>query len=152
MTNLSIEKKQKTYITIATIAALIGLGDSVYLTFSHYGSTPLVCNLIDGCSTVLASPWATIFGIPVSFFGILYYSALVVLMVLFFRRRDVITHGLLLAISSVGMVMSFWFVYLQIWEIEAFCEFCILSFFSTLCVWLSVLFITSNNDSKVPND
>ncbi|MEX2515047.1 MAG: vitamin K epoxide reductase family protein [Candidatus Paceibacterota bacterium] len=134
-------QKQYIFIGVAFLAILIGFGDSVYLTISHYSSVPVVCNIIDGCSTVLASSWATIFGIPVSVLGVLYYATLLTLLTVFFFRRDRISHSGLLAVATIGMMMSFWFLYLQIWEIEAFCQFCLLSFISTLCVWIAALFI-----------
>jgi len=145
-------KKQSIFIGVAFAAALIGLGDAVYLTMGHYSATPVVCSLIDGCSTVLTSSWAVIFGVPVSAFGVFYYGVLSAFLTAFFYRRDGISYGVLLGVSTIGMIVSFWFLYLQIWEIEAICEFCLLSLISTLCVWIAALFMKPQLQSDVHKD
>lgn len=151
MLKFTDKQRQNFYTGAAITAAFIGLGDSVYLTISHYDASPVVCNLIDGCNTVLLSPWATIFGFPVSALGILYYATLLILLGLYLLRRKVLFHSGLLAVSTVGMMLSFWFLYLQIWEIEALCEYCILSLVSTLCVWTAALVIKPHSSKAVKN-
>ena len=57
----------------ASLVALIGLADSVYLTVHHYTNEPVPCSLIEGCESVLTSPYAEIGGIPLAAFGALAY-------------------------------------------------------------------------------
>lgn len=152
MLKLIRAKKQSVLMGIAFTAVLIGLADAVYLTISHYSAASVVCSLIDGCSTVLASSWAVILGIPVSALGVFYYGFLSIFLVIFYFYRNTFSHGVLLGVSSIGMFVSLWFLYLQIWEIEAICEFCILSLLSTFCIWIAAMYLKPQAVPDLPKD
>ena len=74
------------YIAIAL--AMIGLYIAAYFTLVYYGllapSTklmPSVCRLKDRtCQAVLTTKYARLFGVPNSLLGVLYYSAVIVLL------------------------------------------------------------------------
>lgn len=139
MTNNIRTKKTTILFLVAIVAATIGFGDSIYLTFSHYGESALECNLLDGCNVVLGSSWATVFGVPLALFGVIYYGTLLALLFIFYITRKEILMKLLLAVSTVGLVMSLWFLYVQLGIIGSLCEYCLLSLVSTLCVWIAVI-------------
>ncbi|MDE2038251.1 MAG: vitamin K epoxide reductase family protein [Patescibacteria group bacterium] len=52
--------------------ALIGLLDASYLTIEHYRDVIPPC-AVGSCETVLTSAYSTVFGVPVSLLGALYY-------------------------------------------------------------------------------
>jgi uncharacterized membrane protein len=64
---------------IGAIAAL-GMLNTGYITFSKLTKTVAICPT-DGCERVLESPYATVFGLPLSLFGLLAYIAMAVLAV-----------------------------------------------------------------------
>jgi uncharacterized membrane protein len=61
------------------VAAVAGLGDSLYLTFVHYSSTPLACvqAAIVNCDLVTRSSYSVIPGtsVPVSMAGLIWFAA-----------------------------------------------------------------------------
>lgn len=55
--------------------ALLGIVNTAYLTINRLAKTTAVCPT-SGCERVLESPYATIFGLPLSLFGLLAYLAM----------------------------------------------------------------------------
>lgn len=124
----------------ASIVALIGLADSVYLTASHYTKEPVPCSLIDGCDKVLTSEFAEAAGIPIAAFGAVAYFigfSLAILAAYHYPRTWQL-FGLLAAAMAAA---SLWLVYVQIFVIGAICQFCMLSALSSLTLF--VIFIIS---------
>ena len=110
----------------AALVALVGLADSIYLTVHHYTAAPVPCSIIEGCETVLASPYSEIAGVPLAAFGGLAYFAAfsLALLAAFGDGRMWLFFGILVVL--MGLFTS-WLIYLQAAVIGAFCQFCLLS-------------------------
>lgn len=120
------EKKFLKLPILAAIVALIGLGDALYLTVSHYTAKPVPCSLVEGCEMVLNSPYAIIWGIPLALFGALSYLSAFVLSLLSVRGNRLT--WMLFTLQVIFMAaFSVWLLYLQAFVIGAFCQFCLLS-------------------------
>ena len=52
---------------------LIGIADAVYVAHGNITGAPLWCPILDGCNTVINSPYSRVFGVPMSYFGFIYY-------------------------------------------------------------------------------
>jgi uncharacterized membrane protein len=52
---------------------LIGIADAILVAHANYTGQELWCPVIDGCNTVLNSPYSRVFGVPMSYFGFVYY-------------------------------------------------------------------------------
>jgi uncharacterized membrane protein len=52
---------------------LIGIADATYVAHGNYTGAPLWCPILDGCNTVINSPYSRVFGVPMSYFGFIYY-------------------------------------------------------------------------------
>ncbi len=123
-----------------TIAALLGLADSVYLTVHHFTAEPVPCSLITGCESVLTSPYAEIAGIPLAGFGAAAYFAAFSLAVLAAYGNRVA--WMLFGLQAVGMaIFTLWLLYLQAFVLKAFCQFCLISAATTFA--LVIIFIIS---------
>lgn len=124
----------------AAFFALVGLGDSIYLTVSHFAAAPVPCSLISGCETVLTSRYAEVAGVPLAALGAAAYFVAFSLAVLaaFGNRLMWTLFGI-----QVGLMAAFtlWLLYLQAFVIGAFCQFCLLSAATTFVLF--VLFIFS---------
>ncbi len=122
------------------IAAIAGLGalNTGYLSFVKLTGGAAACvNKTAGCSDVLSSPWATVFGVPLAIFGFLAYASMA-----FFalaplaikpdnkeqhRKLENLT-WLLLLVGSIAMtVFSAYLMYLLAFQIKAVCYYCIAS-------------------------
>lgn len=110
----------------AMLISLIGLGDSIYLTIQHLTGQSVRCSITTGCSAVLSSPYATVVGVPTAAFGALAYFAAFSLATLaaFGYERARTALALLVALM---LLTTLWLLYVQVFELRAFCEYCLLS-------------------------
>lgn len=124
----------------ASLVALVGLADSVYLTASHYTAEPVPCSLIEGCEKVLTSEFAEVAGFPIAAFGAAAYFIAFSLAILaaYHYPRTWQLFGLL---SAAMAAASLWLIYLQIFVIGAICQFCMISAASSITLF--VLFAAS---------
>lgn len=103
------------------------------------------------CSSVLSSPYATVFGLPLSLFGFLAYSAIVLfslgpLLINPDRNKSLRKNlenqtWLLLLVGSTAMtVFSGYLMYILSFQLQTFCPYCIGSaFFSLSLLSLTLL-------------
>lgn len=123
---------------VASLLALLGLADSVYLTVHHYTAEPVPCSLVEGCETVLTSSYAEIAGIPLAAFGALaYFIAFSLAILTVFGNRSM---WLLFGIQSFIMAAaSVYLIYLQGFVIGAFCQFCLISAATSISLFIVYL-------------
>jgi uncharacterized membrane protein len=115
----------------AMLISLIGLADSVYLTVQHLTGQSVRCTVSSGCSAVLSSPYATFAGVPTAAFGALAYFAafsFATLATFGYGRARI---GLALLIAPM-LITTLWLLYVQVFVLRAYCEFCLLSAAATL--------------------
>jgi uncharacterized membrane protein len=107
-----------------TFLAVIGLGIATYLLTSRIIGEAPACGPIRGCETVAASEYATMFGVPVALFGVVFSAILVAVCVMWWRRADrralYASYGLGLA----GIIAVTYLSYLEVFVIEAICVWC----------------------------
>lgn len=125
-----MQKKKFSLRELILILAILGIAISLYLTYAKLTSTPIICTM--SCDSVQKSPYSEIFGIPVAVFGVLYYF------VLFFLVQKNIRNytGLWLV---WGILFSSYLTYLELFVIEAICEWCVSSFLNIIVI--SALFV-----------
>lgn len=130
-TNGSLAK----FAYLAAVVALIGLGDSIYLTVKHFLDEKVPCSLITGCEQVLTSSYAEIFGIPTAAFGAFAYFLVFSLAILaaFGNRLMWFLFGWA---TVLMLIFTVWLLYLQAFVINAFCQFCLLSAATTLTLFI----------------
>lgn len=132
---------------LASIVALIGLGDAIYLTTHHLKGEQVPCGLTGGCEMVLSSSYATVGGIPLSIFGaVAYFVAFSLALLAAYGNR--LTWKLYGIQVTLMMIFSVWLTYLQAFVIsnsqvpfvERFCQFCLLSALTTFTLFIIYLF------------
>lgn len=119
----------------AGVVALVGLADSVYLSVKHFTAEPVPCSLVEGCEKVLTSPYAEVAGVPIAAAGAAGYFvafALAVLAAYGDERMWKIFGGL----ATLMAGFSLWLIYLQVFVIGAFCQFCLISAATSLTLFL----------------
>jgi uncharacterized membrane protein len=131
---------------LIALLALLGLLDAAYLTLEHYRpQVALVCPLGGGCETVQASRWSTLppgNGVPVAALGICGYGLLVVVALAGLHRERIgplPLAPLLLALASLGVIVSAFLVGLQAFVIGAYCTWCLASAALEALCWLAAL-------------
>jgi uncharacterized membrane protein len=109
------------------ILSFLGFVDSTYLTIVHYKNIIPPCTITQGCETVLTSKFATIYGVPLAFFGCIYFFASMVMDVLIFLHgKNAWTRKIFMLFNSSGLASAFVFLYLQFVTIKAACQYCLL--------------------------
>jgi uncharacterized membrane protein len=124
---------------------VVGLLISAYLTWVHYaGVVPVCVGGSGGCETVQASSYATILGVPVAELGLVGYSGLLLSALL--RGEAGAYLGLLVAL--VGTLFSAYLTYLEVFVIQAICEWCVASatvmIAAMVCAALTVRLLTQS--------
>jgi uncharacterized membrane protein len=118
--------------------ALIGMADAFYVAHASYTGQVLREFVIEGANTVLNSPYGRIVGVPLSYFGFIYYLhmfGLAGLLALDPSSRGLRLGALLYA--ALGVAASIYFVYLQLTYIHAVCIYCLLSAITTLLLFIA---------------
>jgi len=125
------------YWVIAFFAvALIGFGDSVYLTATHYMGIMPECSVIQGCDIVAMSDYSTIGPLPVSLFGVLFYAFMMAISVGWFDTRKPVFFQYLPFITVPAFLFSMWLIYVMYFLIGALCIYCLLSAATTTILML----------------
>lgn len=119
------------------LIALIGFADAAYLTLKHYTNAIPPCSLVQGCETVLTSPYATIAGnIPIALVGTAYYLILFVLSVAYLDTKKTALIKSAAYLTWAGLLASAGLVTLQFLVIEAICLYCIASAVSSTILFI----------------
>ena len=131
----------KKFPALMLVLAFAGLSVAFYDSYAIYNGQPLWCPPpVNGCNEVASSAYARIFGLPVGYFGIVYYLYMLCLATLLVF--DPLSRGLRLgaiAYTALGMCFSIYFLNLQIRFIHAFCIYCLISAAITLLLFAAAL-------------
>jgi uncharacterized membrane protein len=126
----------KTLYWATMISAIAGMAISIYMFIFKVFSIDAMCLGNSGCSSVNASPYSEIYGIPIAVVGFIGYLAIIVTLILENRLPFFEENGPMLefGMGLVGVVYSAYLTYLEFYVIHAVCPFCIASAVAiTLC-------------------
>jgi uncharacterized membrane protein len=118
------------------VLALIGFADATYLTVEHYQNKIPPCS-IGGCETVLTSEYATVFGVPVSLMGAIFYFFILVMLLLYWDTKKDIFLKIPILVSILGAVISLILIALMVFVIKAICVYCMVS--DTITILLAIV-------------
>jgi uncharacterized membrane protein len=132
--------KERTLRILMYAAALIGLVDSIYLTYVKLTHQQAFCGGYGGCETVATSSYASISGIPIAILGGLAYLAIIFLIYsqkwggIFEQYAPMVIFGMTLA----GFLYSLFLTWVEVAVLRAICPYCVVS-----AVVMTILFILS---------
>ena len=130
----------KWFYRISIILAVIGLLVSIYMTIYKITSNNAMCLGSGDCSTVNASRYAEVYGIPVATIGIAGYFA--ILMTHWYEQRDKFFEKngpmLIFGLALTGFLFTLYLIYVEFALLHALCPFCL-----TSQVSMTVIFIIS---------
>lgn len=127
---------------VIAILSLLGLFVALYMWAYAAGLTgPVICG-VGNCEAVQNSEFSRIAGIPVAFFGVLGYLALLVAAFLGiqpgWQRVRLIPQTLFVG-SLIGLFFSGYLTYLEAFVIHAWCQWCVSSAILMALVFLAAL-------------
>lgn len=118
---------------IIAFVAVLGIGVATYITIADSGGGSPTCLAGgSGCETVAHSSYSHIAGINVAVFGIVGY---ILLLASAFSASDPARFGGF-AVALGGFGFSVYLTYLEIFKIEAICQWCVAS-----AVLMTILFL-----------
>ena len=130
--------KRLTQITIAL--AIVGLLVSIYMTIYKVTANDSMCLGSGDCSTVNASRYSEVNGIPVGLIGVVGYLSILAIHWLERKNEFFKTNGSMIffGVSLLGFFFTLWLVYVEIALLKAYCPFCV-----TSQVTMTIIFILS---------
>ena len=121
--------------TIATFVAAFGIGVATYIAIADSGGGSPVCLAGgSGCETVANSTYSHLAGVNIAVFGIAGYALLLGASLL----RGDLARMAGFGVSLVGFGYSIYLTQLEIFKIEAICQWCVAS-----ALLMTVLFCLS---------
>ena len=109
--------------------AILGLGVSAYLTYTHYTESALAgCTETSGainCGKVTTSPQSVVFGIPVAVLGLAFYVFLAAIMSPYAwrsGRREIAVTRLVSLVVGIGFVL--YLLYAELFQVGSICLYC----------------------------
>jgi uncharacterized membrane protein len=107
---------------IATFVAVLGIGVATYITIADSGGGAPTCLAGGGgCETVAGSSYSHVLGVNVAVFGIVGYVLLLAAALL----RGDLARMAGFAIALGGFGFSVYLTYLELFKIEAICQWCV---------------------------
>lgn len=127
-------------LTLLFVIAVLGFIDAGYLAVEHYTNSIPPCT-IGGCETVLTSDYSVVAGVPVALGGTLYYLAILILLMIYLdSKSEKILRGTLI-FTTVGFLVSIYFLIIQAWVINAYCIYCIGSAITSTALFATAIYI-----------
>ncbi|MEK7208684.1 MAG: vitamin K epoxide reductase family protein [Patescibacteria group bacterium] len=140
-------KSLKVAAIIFLVVSAIGFLDATYLTVEHYRGNIPPCT-VAGCEIVLTSGQSKIAGVPVSLFGSLYYLTLLILAIAYLDRKNNSLIRLASYGTIIGFIMSAYFVYLQLFVLNAICQYCMISAGTSTVLFITGMFVLSRRQQE----
>lgn len=114
---------------VIIISTLIGLVDSVYLTWIKLAQQQAACSGFGNCDLVNSSRYAELAGVPIALLGVISYLCIGIFILLenrtpFFKKNG---NLMIFGISLIGFLYSIYLTYIEIAILKAICPFCVLS-------------------------
>lgn len=124
----NIEKKFPKWIAPGMLAVgFVGFLDSLFLTINHYSGSELNCNIASGCELVTSSVYSMIGPVPVALLGVAYYLFVIFMIILYLDTRNKKVLRYVGWFTVTGFVMSLYFLFIQAFVLNAFCQYCLVS-------------------------
>lgn len=131
--------REGTVLRLILILSLLGIALSGYLTYVHFNRSEGWCPTGGGCYDVWDSEYSVVFGIPVALIGLLGYIALFGMsyLRLYYPDMGIVENfpTYMLVISVVGGAFSIYLTLIEIFVIQAVCDYC----FSAFVVMMAIL-------------
>jgi len=115
--------KEFLYCASLLLSIVVGLNASVISAFPYLGGYSVPCSLGD-CSLVSFHHAAFFGGIPIAYFGVVYFFALLILCLLWLGAQRGIFRTLSILVSGAGSVGSIVLIFILVKEVGTGCDRC----------------------------
>jgi uncharacterized membrane protein len=122
------------------LLALVGLFVALYLWLHALGfGGAIKCGASGGCETVQTSQWAVFLGLPVAFYGVVGYLAVLIVALASLRPAALSQRNwnvMLVGLTTVGLLFTAYLTYLELFVIHAICRWCVGSAVIMTLIWI----------------
>jgi uncharacterized membrane protein len=125
---------------ISVASSVVGLLDSLYLSWSKLAHTAVFCGGSGQCETVQSSSYAEFAGIPIAILGVIAYLVILGIHYLETRGNFWSENGpvLLFGLGLIGFLYSAFLTYIELAVLHAICPYCVIS-----AVAITIIFLVS---------
>lgn len=134
-------------VVTVLLVALIGFADAAYLTVEHYKNVIPPCS-IGGCEVVLTSAYSTVFGLPVSLVGAVFYLLIAASAFAYLEGKHEKVFRLGLALTVLGFLTSVFFFIIQAFVLHAFCYYCLGSAGTSTLLFILAWYVFATYSSR----
>lgn len=125
------------FYAFIAVAALAGFGVSANICDTKHNKRSLVCPTGSDCDAVIRSRYAKFLGIPLEFWGMAYFFAIVLVYLLLIFAPQLFTPNMLLLVmffSLAAGLFSLYLLFVQAFLLRQWCIWCILTAMCSLTI------------------
>jgi uncharacterized membrane protein len=116
-------------LALLLLLTFLGIADAWYLAQAALQGAPLICDIagaksLSGCNQVAQSSYSQFLGLPLALYGVVFYSALFVIASVLLATPLRVLYRVAIGLGAIGFLLSFYFLFLQIFIIKALCIYC----------------------------
>ena len=123
---------------------VVGLAVSAFLAYESATASEILACPVNGtidCGKVTTSAWSKLFGIPVSYLGLLFFVGMIALCIkAAWQRGSALVQNLRLLGAAVGVAMVLYLVWAELFRIGAICLWCTVVHVVSFALFCVVLF------------
>ncbi|MEK6907297.1 MAG: vitamin K epoxide reductase family protein [Nanoarchaeota archaeon] len=114
--------------------AIIGILNAYYIYYKKKRNEKLICYIGNDCNKVIKSKYSTMFGIPNEIIGMLYYI-FVIAATIFLNYYNISLYAhIIFGIIAFSMLASLILLYIQLFKIKEYCDYCLYGFLINLII------------------
>jgi uncharacterized membrane protein len=135
--------RTRTFRSLVYLGGLLGLIVSVFAGLEFYDAQltgACTVNAVVSCNLILQSGKTTTLGVQDWIWGVAGFVAILVLVVVAERRRKdpLVAYGLLL-LTTAGVGLAFYFLYVELVEIHGICPVCVSAYLFGIIAWVGAV-------------
>ena len=132
------------------LVAILGFFDASFLSYEYFKGEVPPCKIVTGCETVTTSVYSELFGVPVALIGAVYYFIVSTLLLYSIDRKSEKILNAVSRFTVFGFLASLYFMFLQIFVLNALCFYCIISASTSTLLFAGGAWFLSLNKKTLP--
>lgn len=124
------------------ILPFLGLFDSGYVTYEIFSNRIPVCTPPFQCAAFLENSWAYIAGLPLSVYGFIFYTIVLILAIMNFLEIKKFTKALR-GLATFGFLFALYVTFLMAFVVKAWCLWCLISVITLTLLFIDSKFLTA---------
>ena len=125
---------------VALIFMILGGVSACWKMIKESRRKSITCSDIESCQSVRESDYSKLFGVKAEILGVLYFLGLLGTYGLSQLGLVPGTLGLLWACAAIGLLISLYFIYIQIIRVKQYCMSCMKTHFASIMIFFLVTF------------